>query len=75
MKKPIRKTSVNPTANTKFKKKYYKELREYYCHIIENANSEKEKEKAKELLMVNEQKLETLISNIINRMPKRKPLI
>jgi hypothetical protein len=73
--KPILKRSTNPSVNTRRRRKYYIELRDYYSDIYDNAKSDSEKAEALESLNATQAKLDTLISNIIARMPRRKPLL
>lgn len=74
-KKPILKRSTNPSVNTRRRRKYYIELRDYYSDIYDNAKSDSEKAEALESLNATQAKLDRLISNIIARMPRRKPLL
>ena len=73
--KPILpKRSINPSVNTRNRRKYYIELRDYYSKVYDNAKSDSEKAEALESLNATQIKLDTLISNIIGRMPRSKPL-
>tara|TARA_R110002153_G_scaffold247788_1_gene403965 strand:- start:44 stop:283 length:240 start_codon:yes stop_codon:yes gene_type:complete len=74
-KKPILKRSTNPSVNTRNRRKYYIELRDSYSDIYDNAKSDSEKAEALESLNATQAKLDRLISNVIARMPKRKPLL
>jgi len=74
LKKPVLVRSLNPSVNTKNRRKYYIELRDYYSDIYDNAKTESEKAEALQSLNETQAKLDTLIANIIGRMPKRKPL-
>ena len=74
--KPILpKRSTNPSVNTRNRRKYYIELRDYYSKVYDRAKSKSEKSEALECLNATQAKLDTLISNIIARMPKKKPLV
>lgn len=73
-KKPVLVRSLNPSVNTKNRRKYYIELRDYYSDIYNNAKTESEKAEALKSLNDTQVKLDTLIANIIGRMPKKKPL-
>jgi hypothetical protein len=75
MNRPTLKRSTNPSVNTRRRRKYYIELRDYYSDIYDNAKSDSEKAEALESLNATQAKLDRLISNIIARMPKRKPLL
>lgn len=75
MNRPTLKRSTNPSVNTRRRRKYYIELRDYYSDIYDNAKSDLEKAEALESLNATQAKLDRLISNIIARMPKRKPLL
>jgi hypothetical protein len=74
LKKPVLVRSLNPSVNTKNRRKYYIKLREYYSDIYDNAKTKSEKAEALESLNDTQVKLDNLIANIIGRMPKRKPL-
>lgn len=74
-KKPILERSTNPSVNTRRRRKYYIELRDYYSDIYDNAKSDSEKAEALESLNATQDKLDRLVSNIIARMPKKKPLL
>ncbi len=74
--KPILpKISINPSVNTRNRRKYYIELRDYYSKLYDNAKSKSEKSETLKCLNATQAKLDTLISNIIGRMPRRKPLV
>ena len=73
--KPILKRSTNPSVNTQNRRKYYIELRDYYSKVYDNAKSDLEKAEALESLNATQNKLDTLISNVIAKTPKRKPLL
>jgi len=75
MNRPTLKRSTNPSVNTRRRRKYYIELRDYYSDIYDNAKSDSEKAEALESLNATQAKLDRLISNVIARMPKRKPLL
>ncbi len=75
MNRPTLKRSTNPSVNTRRRRKYYIELRDYYSDIYDHTKSDSEKAEALESLNATQAKLDRLISNIIARMPKRKPLL
>ena len=75
MDRPTLKRSTNPSVNTRRRRKYYIELRDYYSDIYDNAKSDSEKAEALESLNATQAKLDRLISNVIARMPRRKPLL